>query len=528
LEDPRIGTVLNGRYRIIERIASGGMGIVYRGERIELGKPVAVKFIQEVFVADEKVMGRFQREARTMSKLSHPNCVSVIDFGVEDTPYIVMDYATGITLRELLATERVTIDRAILIVRQVLAGLGHAHGQGIIHRDIKPQNIILGTATGVGEHVRIFDFGLAKLGDEGAETFHSMTEVVIGTPHYMSPEQSRSSKVDARSDLYSVGVVFFELLTGKRPFAVKETFEVVRMHRETPPPALCEVDPAGTFSKELEAVISKVLAKSPDDRFQTADEFLTALNATPEGTPEEHLRSAETLSLAPGRIVDTQAALLGRLRRMAANVFEHKALLALSVLVLIAGTALWLLFPGSSPGSESDPRAKSRNASGISMRKGTPGEGAPKSDTAPLPEEKAAADPASLVETIADAQALVDKGDRESAISGLKMLRREHPNDANIIYLLGNLYFEKRWWADAMDLYQEAIRLDPVIRRERLLNENVISALVDEKTASRAKAMIVHKIGMAAMPYLKRASIKNESYKVRKRVRTLMKRLSKG
>ena len=229
-DDTRIGTVLNGRYRIIERIGTGGMAVVYRGERVELGRPVAIKFLQEVILHYPKFIGRFEGEAKAMSKLSHPYCVSVMDFGVDGAPYIVMDYVEGKTLKDVLESETVAPARAIKIVRQVLAGIAHAHSHGIIHRDLKPGNVLLQNMVGVGESVRIFDFGLAKLTDAASGANMSIS-LMAGTPNYMSPEQSRGKKVDERTDLYAIGVMLFELLSGEKPFSHEDYLEVVRMHR---------------------------------------------------------------------------------------------------------------------------------------------------------------------------------------------------------------------------------------------------------------------------------------------------------
>jgi serine/threonine-protein kinase len=156
--------VLQDRYRVEERIGSGGMGVVYMAERIGLGRRVAVKFLHPDIAAQPQFLLRFEREARAMSRLNHPHCVPVIDFGVvSGAPYIVMEYVTGESLTSVLARGPVPIRRAILLMRQILAGLAHAHDEGIVHRDIKPDNVILAEATGTGDHVRLFDFGLAKV-----------------------------------------------------------------------------------------------------------------------------------------------------------------------------------------------------------------------------------------------------------------------------------------------------------------------------------------------------------------------------
>ena len=275
--DPRVGSVLQERYRILERLAVGSMGIVYRAERLLLGRPLAVKFLHASYAADPTFIQRFERETRVMGRLAHPHCVSVIDFGVDGGPYVVMEFVDGGTLRALLESGRVPVGRAVQITRQILAGLAHAHSLGIIHRDIKPANIILMDATGTGDHVRILDFGLATLREaHSADISHSA--IVIGTPNYMSPEQSVGGKADVRSDVYSTGVVLFELLTGRKPFTSDDTFELLSMHRTAPIPRLADVAPDTEFPPGLQEVIERALAKQQEDRFQTAMEFALALD----------------------------------------------------------------------------------------------------------------------------------------------------------------------------------------------------------------------------------------------------------
>ena len=272
--------MLQGRYRLDALLASGAMGVVYRGERLQLGRLVAVKFLHPWIATQKAFLGRFENEARAMSKLQHPNCVSVLDFGVDGTPYLVMDFVTGKTVRELLAGGRLEPGRALRVVRQLLAGLGYAHAQGIIHRDLKPENLILTDEPGLSDHLRILDFGLAKLRDGPAMT----AGLAVGTPSYMSPEQTGADgPIDARTDLYAVGVVLFELLTGRKPFQSENVGELLLMHRELPPPLLRAAAPAAGLSAEIESVVSKALSKFATERFQSAAEFVTSLDATPEG-----------------------------------------------------------------------------------------------------------------------------------------------------------------------------------------------------------------------------------------------------
>ncbi len=275
-QDPRIGTVLQHRYRIDARIGAGGMGVVYRGERIGLDRPVAIKFLHREVATDAGALERFQREAKAMSRLHHPHCVPVIDFGFDKAPYLVLEYVEGHTLTRVLAGPRLPLKRALTIMRQILAGLAHAHAQGVVHRDIKPDNVILAAATGTGDHARVLDFGLAKLA-ESPGTGTSAT-IAIGTPSYMSPEQASGAAVDARADLYSCGVLLFQMITGRKPFVADTPLEVLRMHVDQPAPRLADMAPGETFPPELETVVAGALAKDPAHRYGTALAFAEALD----------------------------------------------------------------------------------------------------------------------------------------------------------------------------------------------------------------------------------------------------------
>ena len=260
--DPLVGVVLQDRYRILDKVADGSMGAVYRAERLQLGRRVAVKFLHKSYAQDPSFIQRFERETVVMSKLTHPHCVSVIDFGVQEAPYVVMEYVSGRTLRSVIEGGRLSVERSVHIARQVLAGLAHAHAQGIVHRDIKPANIMLTEATGTGEHVRILDFGLATLRDAHSSDL-SQSMIVVGTPNYMSPEQSLAGKVDGRSDIYSTGICLFEMLTGQKPYNADDTYELLLQHRNSPIPRLAQVARGVDFPPKLQAVIDRALAKEP-------------------------------------------------------------------------------------------------------------------------------------------------------------------------------------------------------------------------------------------------------------------------
>ncbi|HEX7841231.1 MAG TPA: serine/threonine-protein kinase, partial [Kofleriaceae bacterium] len=288
--DPRIGGLVDDRYKVIAAMASGSMGVVYKAERVPVGKLVAIKFLHAPFANDSEFLARFERETRVMSKLAHPNCVSVVDFGVWDgAPYLVMEYVSGTTLRALIDQGALPLPRALALIRQIAAGLAHAHAQGVVHRDVKPANIMVSEEIGTGDHVRILDFGLARLrGAPGRDA--TQANVVVGTPNYMAPEQTvGGGLIDARTDIYAAGVVLFEMITGERPFQADDTLALLGMHRAAPIPGLAECLPEGIqLPHGLQDIIDTAMAKSPGDRFQSAIEFAEAIDRVSGGRPATH------------------------------------------------------------------------------------------------------------------------------------------------------------------------------------------------------------------------------------------------
>lgn len=281
----RIGSLIDERYKIIEVMASGAMGAVFKAERVPVGKLVAIKFLHASFANDSEFQARFERETRVMAKLDHPNCVSVLDFGVwEGAPYLVMDFVDGTTLRARLDQGPLPPLKALAIARQVLAGLAHAHQQDVFHRDVKPANIMISEEIGHGERVRILDFGLARLqGNVGRDA--TQTNMVVGTPNYMAPEQTLPGMaIDARTDLYAVGVVLYEMIVGERPFQAEDTLQVLGMHRAAPVPRLADRVKEGTeLPVGLQDIVDKAMAKQPSARYQTAIEFAHAIDEVAAG-----------------------------------------------------------------------------------------------------------------------------------------------------------------------------------------------------------------------------------------------------
>jgi serine/threonine protein kinase/tetratricopeptide (TPR) repeat protein len=301
LLNARIGFTLENRYRILDVLAEGGMGVVYRGERVGTNRPVAVKFLHASFAADMKVRERFERELQIMSRLTHPNCISVVDYGIADSPFIVMEYVNGPTLRHVLAEEgRLSPVRALFIASQILAALAHAHSQDMVHRDIKPGNIILSDIEGTLDHVYVLDFGLAKFLSGARSDDLTASGMLLGTPSYMSPEQARAQAIGAATDIYSTGVVLFELLTGTKPFTGQNALDILHHHQFSKAPSIRDRAPECRFSKELDEAIRTAMAKAPAQRFPSATAFARALDQVPEAASIRTSTKLRALTPPPG------------------------------------------------------------------------------------------------------------------------------------------------------------------------------------------------------------------------------------
>ncbi len=279
-DDPMIGRSLPGGYVILDLVGVGGMGRVYRAEQTNLNRTVAVKIIHPHLVGEEKAAARFITEARAASRLNHTNSVGVIDFGKtsDGQLYLVMEFLRGRHLARVMSDEGPLAFRRIVdILKQVLAALAEAHHLEIIHRDLKPENIIIEPNRSGDDFVKVVDFGLAKMRLEATQPHITSPGSVCGTPEYMSPEQGRGDPLDARSDLYAVGVIFYQLLTGRLPFEAESPTQVVLMHISDAPPDPKRVAPERNLPTSLVDVCLMSLAKHANHRFSNADEFAAAL-----------------------------------------------------------------------------------------------------------------------------------------------------------------------------------------------------------------------------------------------------------
>jgi serine/threonine protein kinase len=301
-QDTRVGQVLDAKYRLDSRLSSGGMGTVYKATHLMLGKTVAVKLINPELVTSPEIVRRFQREARAAGNLNHPNIAAAYDLGQtqDGTLYIAMEFVNGPSLKDVIRrTGPIEQQRIVAILGQVASALSLAHRHNIIHRDLKPHNIMLATDEAGREVAKLLDFGIAKTFDEAATQQLTTTGFAIGTPQYMAPEQAAGKPVDARSDLYSLGVVLYEMLVGEVPFNDPSTPAVLVKHMTEVPAQPSRRRPDLHIAPAVEAVALKCLEKDPAARIQTADEFARALTqaASADSTPSA---AATTVLVPPG------------------------------------------------------------------------------------------------------------------------------------------------------------------------------------------------------------------------------------
>jgi hypothetical protein len=319
-KDPFEGRSFGGKYKIVRRIAKGGMGAVYLAERIHDNHKVAVKILTEEFSKMPGIQGRFKREAGASGRLVHENIVSTLEMSKEDNyTYIVMEYVDGGSLIDLLVREKKLAPlRAVEIMVDILAGLHHAHQHGVIHRDIKPANVLL-TSSG---RAKVIDFGLAK--DAEAQTILTLSGNVVGTPAYMAPEQARGEGSGPAADLYSCGILMFLLLTGRKPFEGKSLVDTLNKQINDPLPSIRETSPE--VPQNLEEVVKKMCAKEPRKRYESPELAISAL------LKAVNLKAETTVRTAPGAVAPAAAPVEAAAE---GNVWPTV------IGILAAGAALW-------------------------------------------------------------------------------------------------------------------------------------------------------------------------------------------
>jgi serine/threonine protein kinase len=331
--DPFIGTVVAGRYRVLQKLGEGSMGAVYRGVHETLRNPVAIKFLLEHASASDVMVARFEREAIAAANLGHPNIAAAMDLGrlPDGTFFLVMELVDGTPLRAVLSREgRLPPSRALHILKQLGAALTRAHSVDIVHRDLKPENVVVFDRGSERDVVKVIDFGLARMKSAtfgGGATKITRVGSVLGSPHYMSPEQVAGQKADARADQYALGVMAFEMLAGRVPFQTKDG-EVMYMHLSVPVPKI--TDHAPDLPEALNGVIAQMMAKEANARFASVADAVAAIaKALGDGR-------------APGRRA-AGAAPGGSASSRAASAMDQKRRHDLPVPLIAAGVAAFCL-----------------------------------------------------------------------------------------------------------------------------------------------------------------------------------------
>lgn len=352
------GAVVAERYRIQHALGEGGMGIVYLAEHVAMRKTVALKVLHPDSSQNAEVVTRFEREAIAAASIDHQNVAAAIDFGAlpDGSFFLVLEYVPGRSLRVEIEAGPLPPARSLAIMRGIVAGLAAAHARGIVHRDLKPENVMLTERDGNADFVKVLDFGIAKLEERAeptAPTSRPLTRIgaIMGTPNYMSPEQAIGQPCDARADIYALGVVFYEMLTGSCLFD-GDPILVLAAHVTTPPPPL-PPEILAALGPHAEEVFDKLLAKSPEERYQSAVEFATALELLGEHVsplPPNSMRSA------PSR-VDTRSL------HDAAAV----AVTGASAPTLLAGSETALDPVASAVGGASDPSQRMLLGAGLGV-----------------------------------------------------------------------------------------------------------------------------------------------------------------
>jgi len=528
--DPFVGRTLNARYEVLARLGAGGVGLVYQGRHVQLDRPVAIKVLQQSAAASPEWRRRFEREARALSALAHPNIVPLTDFGIDgDVPYLVMELLQGKTLADLINEGPVSPARALDIVRQTLRGLGFAHRQGIAHRDLKPANIFLQALPEHADHVRLLDFGMAKFLDGGSST--SLAENlsrVFGTPSYMAPEQAKAERVDARADIYAAGAILFQLLAGRPPYVADTAEGLMQAHVSEPIPSLAALRPDLPIASLVQPVIERAMAKKPAGRYPQALWMLSALESLEGGSrvagtsaelaptptlkdlpPVRRVRRApEPPTLKELPPVRSERSVRVRVPR------SHPWRTAIALVVLAAAVTTGVTFLRRHQG----PRVESATPVAAQAP-------APNAPAQPAPSATAAATQTKPASAAAPGQRARDpwqeavpealKPIRDRLVRGARMdegalgpayaFSRQNPGDPRPWLLIAHAHAQLGWMSDSVERYQRAYGADPTCRGDPQMLEDLLKA-VTHRAAGRTAARAIRDIyGAEALPALEKA-----------------------
>jgi serine/threonine-protein kinase len=550
--DPFIGRTLNGRYDVLARLGAGGVGVVYQGRQVQLDRMVAIKMLQQSAAASPEWRRRFEREARVLAALRHPNVVPLTDFGIDgDVPYLVMELLQGKTLADLMNEGPVSPARALDIIRQTLRALAFAHDQGIAHRDLKPGNIFLQALPEHADHVRLLDFGTAKFleGANPAGLADNLSRVgtVFGTPAYMSPEQAKAERVDSRADIYAAGAILFELLAGRPPYVADTAKGVMEAHVSEPIPSLASARPDLSIARLVQPVIDRAMAKKPADRYPKALWMLSALEAIDGGSraaatrapiaPTPTLKNLPPVrSARPAREPPTLKELSPvRGERGAREPRSRPWRTAIALVVLTAAVTTGVTFlrhrgplvesdkpvatqppapsPQATPTPPVNPRAPAQPA---------PVPRAPAQPTATAAATQPPTKPASAAapgqrprdpwqeavpEALQPIRDKLERGERlnEGALGPAYAFARQNPGDPRPWLLVAHAYAQLGWMSDSVERYQRAYRADATCRGDPQMLEDLLKATVHRVAGRNAARAIRDIYGAEALPAVEKA-----------------------
>ncbi len=435
--------VLDGRYRVLEMLGSGAVGKVYRAKDMAENQEVAVKVINEQLRSGSRADSRFHREGKALDRLSHRNIVDIVGYGVADgIAYIAMELVEGQTLEEILAARQpLEYELAVSAARQILDALAYAHQSQVVHRDLKPGNVVLQKLEDGSPLVKLLDFGLAKfLAPEEVGLGQTLTKtgMVVGTPLYMSPEQAVGAKVDVRVDVYAAGSVIFEMLTGRPPFLVDTHQEIVKAHLLSPVPRLTDLIEGPAATRAMQEFIEKAMAKEPGGRFPHASAMLEAF---------ERALSQGALEPGANRYGTT------RLKRRSPSRFRQRLPLAL---IGVLATGLLIAFGGLAVIGERDQQAA------LSEPAGRVADG-PWRDVVPAS--------LSWLHAKVGRNEIIDAEDVKRA----QAYSRENRGDPRPYLLLARGFAQQRWRKDAIKRYLRAHAVDPGSRSDPHMLEDLLS-----------------------------------------------------
>ena len=457
-----VGSVIAERYHVLSKLGEGGMGQVYLAEHVKMGRQSAVKVMHPANVHDTATIARFNREAANASRIDHPHVAGIYDFG--ETPeglvYLAMQYIEGPTLTTIMQTNRALAPRrAAELTRQVAEGLHAAHALGIVHRDLKPDNIMVTVDRDGVECVKVVDFGIAKAAG-GLDQKVTQTGMVVGTPEYMSPEQLSGEEVDARSDLYSLALVAFNMLTGDLPFPSESTQTSMIMRLTERPWSLADVKPDVAWPADVQAVISRALERLPDDRYQTTREFGRALQAAIATMPEPIAATPVAPSLATAADATPTTAVRASSTRSLAAPGRREIVIAASIIaVLLAVVVGGLLLRGGLGGAGGSSRAYADGISAFS---------AGRRDDAARHFRRATVDaPNDPMPHVYLSRLARDRGDLSTANAEALRAVQLGPTSAAALRELASISYVQKNYTGARTFYTRALAVDPGDRLAR-------------------------------------------------------------